>query len=167
MKTYIAVVHKELHRSTQSVPNRRAPQLPRYDHAEPLVPAQRGGHPRAHFAPLELPQSNLLFAFNDFGPPKCCQFCKVVCWRLDRVVGGQSAFWWEPAKAAIRQLGNDPVWRSASLKAIAAAVARFMERTSDRIGRRTRALQASATAVGTPALSFPKRSTSSGMKPKS
>ena len=40
-------------------------------------------------------------------------------------------------------------------------MARFMERTPDRIGMRIRASQASATAVGTPALSFPNSRTSS------
>ena len=51
--------------------------------------------------------------------------------------------------------GNSPVWRSASPKASAAAVARLSERTSVRIGIRTIASQAAATSGGTPALSWP------------
>ena len=43
----------------------------------------------------------------------------------------------------------------------AAAVARFIERTCGRIGRRSRASQPSATASGTPALSLPNSRTSS------
>jgi len=59
------------------------------------------------------------------------------------------------------QVGRFAVWRRASPSASVAAVARFSERTVGRIGMRSRASQASATAVGTPPLSLPKRRTSS------
>lgn len=72
---------------------------------------------------------------------------------------------WRPPRRG--QLGKVAVWRKASPSASAADVARFIERTCGRIGMRTRASQASAITVGTPALSFPKSRTSSAMKPKS
>lgn len=62
---------------------------------------------------------------------------------------------------------ENAVWRKASPSARAADEARFMERTCGRIGMRTRAWQASAIALGIPALSFPKSRTSSAMNSKS
>ena len=63
--------------------------------------------------------------------------------------------------------GSPPVCRSASPTANPADIARLRERTSARIGRRIRPVQAAWTCAGTPALSLPNNSTSSGRKAKS